>query len=220
MRSLSGNHLKAGLTALALSAGFVAAPALADTTPITAYYNPGISGYTPPGPTKAVISVNVTASVGGTCGFATGAAPNAAITKNNIDTTAWSAVVPFTAQCTAPWRIAVSSQNGALKNNTAVPSGYQNRAPYDVTLNVPFDTGSSTGTVTATCPVAQIDQALGSSACNFRGTATTTNGLIVPRSFNLAGSYIQVAAPAYAGPDVLISGTYNDTLIVTISPSV
>lgn len=37
MRSKSGTYLKAGLTALALSAGFIAAPALADTTPITAY---------------------------------------------------------------------------------------------------------------------------------------------------------------------------------------
>ena len=99
-------------------------------------------------------------------------------------------------------------------------AGYQNLAPYDVSLNLPYDTGSSTGTVTATCPVAQIDQALGSSSCNFKGTATTTNGLSVPRSFNLSGSYIQVAAPAYAGPDVLISGTYNDTLVVTVSPSV
>ncbi len=220
MRKTSGNFLKAGLTALALSAGFIAAPALADTSPITAYYNPGITGYTPPGPAQAVISVNVTASVGGTCGFATGAAPNATITKNNIDTTAWSAQVPFTVQCTAPWRIAVSSQNGALKNAATSSAGYQNRAPYDVSLNLPYDTGSSTGTVTATCPVAQIDQALGSSSCNFKGTASTTVGLPVPRSFNLSGSYIQVAAPAYPGPDVLISGTYNDTLVVTVSPSV
>ena len=220
MRNYSGNFLKAGLTALALSAGFIAAPALADTTPITAYYNPGITGYTPPGPAQAVISVNVTASVGGTCGFATGAAPNATITKTNIDTTAWSAQVPFTVQCTAPWRIAVSSQNGALKNAAAVTSGYQNRAPYAVSLNLPYDTGSSTGTITSSCAVALIDQALGSSSCNFKGTASTTNGLSVPRSFNLSGSYIQVAAPAYAGPGVLISGTYNDTLIVTVSPSV
>lgn len=220
MRNWRGNYLKAGLAALALSGGLLAAPALADTTPITAYYNPGISGYTPPGGAQAIINVNVTASVGGTCGFATGSAPNATITKNNIDTTAWSAQVPFTVQCTAPWRIAVSSQNGALKNGTVASTGYQNRAPYDVTLNLPYDTGSSTGTLTSTCPVAQVDQALGSSSCNFKGTATTTNGLTVPRSFNLSGSYIQVAAPAYPGPDVLISGTYNDTLIVTVSPSV
>ena len=106
------------------------------------------------------------------------------------------------------------------KNGTVASTGYQNRAPYDVTLNLPYDTGSSTGTLTSTCPVAQVDQALGSSSCNFKGTATTTNGLTVPRSFNLSGSYIQVAAPAYPGPDVLISGTYNDTLIVTVSPSV
>lgn len=218
MRDSIGIDRKTGLAVLAMAMAAFAAPAYADTAPITAYYNPGISGYTPPGPAQAVISVPVTASVGGVCGFAT--APNANITKTDIDTTAWSQQVAMTPQCTAPWRIAVSSQNGALKNAAVVASGYQNRAPYTVSLNIPYDTGSSTGTVTATCPVAQLDQALGSSACTFKGTASTSNGLLVPRSFNLSGSFIQVAAPAYPGPDVLVSGTYNDTLTVTVSPAV
>lgn len=223
MRFGRGIDRVAGLAVALLAAGVVAAPAQAQISQEQYAYNRGGAvpvGYVYPAPAQAVLTVNVTASVGGTCGFATGAAPNATINKPNIDTTGWSAQVPFTAQCTAPWRIAVSSQNGALKNAATVPTGYQNRAPYAVTVNVPFDTGSSTGTVVSTCPVAQIDQALGSSSCNFKGTATTTNGLSVPRSFNLSGSYIGVAAPAYPGPDILVEGTYTDVLTVTVSPAI
>ncbi len=194
----------------------LAHPALAATAPVTAYFrDPALTGYVYPGPADAVIQIPVTASVGGVCGFASGQAPNATLFHANIDTTGWSDQVPFTAECTAPWRIAVSSQNGALKNAGAAASGYQNKAPYTVSLNV----ASDSGTVTAACPVAEIDQAVGSSPCTFKGTAAPTTGLVIPRSFGLSGSYIQVAAPAYAGPDLLISGTYNDTLIVTISPA-
>ena len=192
------------------SALTLAHPALASTAPVLAYYQfPSL------GPANAVIQIPVTASVGGTCGFATGQAPNATLFHANIDTTGWSDQVPFTVECTAPWRIAVSSQNGALKNTGAAATGYQNKAPYTVSLNV----ASDSGTVSAACPVAEIDQAVGSSPCSFKGTAAPTTGLVIPRSFGLSGSYIQVAAPAYSGPDVLISGTYNDTLIVTISPA-
>ena len=193
----------------------VAQPAFAQSsTPITAYYrDPALPNYNYPGPAFAVLSIDVKASVGGSCGFQT--APNANLNAGQIDTTAWSFQVGFVAECTAPWRIAVSSQNGSLKTGAAVPSGYQNKAPYTVTLNV----NSDSGTVTSACPVAQIDQALGSSSCNFKGTAAPTTGLLIPRSFGLAGSFIQVNAPAYPGPDVLVQGIYNDTLTVTISPA-
>jgi len=177
--------------------------------------------YTPINPTSiglpanAIINIDVKASVGGTCGFATNGAPNASFTGLPIEA-GWTRQVPFTAECTAPWRIAVSSLNGALKNASTVPVGYTNKAAYDVALNV----ASDGGTVTGTCPVAQIDQALGSSPCNFKGTASTTNGLQVLRSFGLAGSFIQMTAPAYSGSDVLYSGSYSDTLTVTVSPAV
>ncbi|HEX4846678.1 MAG TPA: hypothetical protein VFV30_00920 [Novosphingobium sp.] len=202
---------------MAASAMACAQPALAQVSQEQyAYYrDPALPAYPYPGAASATLSVPVTASVGGVCGFRTGNAPNATLTYPNIDTTAWSGQVPFIAECTAPWRIAVSSQNGALRNTATVPTGYQNRAPYTVSLNV----ASDAGTVTAACPVAQIDQALGSSTCNFKGTASTSNGLLIGRSFGLSGSYIQVAAPAYAGPDVLVSGNYTDTLVVTISPA-
>lgn len=216
MRIGNGIGKRAGLAALVLTIGGFAAPASADTAPITAYYrDPALINYNYPGPAQALIAIDVKASVGGTCGFATNGAPNAVLNVGEI-TPGFSAQVPFTAECTAPWRIAVSSQNGALKNVASVPSGYANTAPYTVALNV----SSDSGTVTGTCPVAQIEQTLSSSPCAFRGTASTTNGLQIPRSFGLAGSYIQMSALAYAGSNILISGNYSDTLIVTVSPAV
>lgn len=215
MRIRQGIGKRAALTAAMLAMGH-AVPAYADTASITAYYrDPALGAYVYPGPAKAIINIDVKASVGGTCGFATNGAPNASFTGLPIEA-GWTRQVPFTAECTAPWRIAVSSLNGALKNAATVPVGYTNKAAYDVALNV----ASDGGTVTGTCPVAQIDQALGSSSCNFKGTASTTNGLQVLRSFGLAGSYIQMTAPAYSGSDVLYSGDYSDTLTVTVSPAV
>ena len=222
MRIGQGIGKWAGWAGLLLAISSYATPAAADTTAITAYYHDAaLTGYTyATNNENAVININVTASVGGTCGFATGLAPSGTVNAGAIDTTAWGTNVPFTLQCTAPWRIAVSSQNGALKTSALGATGYSTTAPYDVALNLPYDTGTSTGTVTSSCPVAQIDAALVSSSCNFNGTATTTNGLQVPRSFNLANSYMRVSAPAYTGVNVLVQGTYNDTLIVTVSPSV
>ncbi len=206
--------------AAAAAALAFAQPALADTLPVTAYYvDPALPGYAYPGPDKAIIAIDVKASIGGTCGFATGGAPSGTVNAGQIDTTAWSQDVPFTVECTAPWRIAVSSQNGALKTNATGATGYATKAPYDVALNLPWNTGFGSGTVTANCPVAQIDQAAGSTACTFEGTASTTNGLLVQRSVGLSGSKMTLSAPAYAGTDVLVAGTYNDTLIVTISPA-
>ncbi len=200
--------------AMAVACAF-AQPAVAQVSQEQyAYYrDPALPAYPYPGLASAVLTIPVTASVGGTCGFTQ--APNANLNVGNIDTTAWSHQVPFTAECTAPWRIAVSSQNGGLKTGAAVPVGYQNKAPYTVSLNV----NSDGGPVTAACQVADVDQAAGSTACNFEGTASPSNGLLIPRSFGLTGSYIQMNAPAYAGPDVLITGTYTDTLVVTISPA-
>jgi hypothetical protein len=200
----------------AIAAAFAAAnPASAQISQEQyAYYpDPALPGYVYPGPPQAVLSIPVTASVGGRCGFLT--APNANRNVGQIDTTAWTEQVAFVPECSAPWRIAVSSQNGGLKTAATVPVGYQNTAPYTVSLNVNSDGGGVTGS----CAVAQIDQAAGSTACTFEGTASTSNGLLIPRSFGLSGSYIQMNAPAYPGPDILITGTYTDTLTVTISPA-
>ena len=217
MRNGQGIGKRTALAALVLTMSGYAMPARANSPIITAYYHdPALSGYTYASPNEnAVISIDVKASVGGTCGFATNGAPNATVSAGAI-APGFTATVPFTAECTAPWRIAVSSANGALKNAATVPVGYTNLAPYDVALNVASDSGPVTGN----CPVAQLDQTLGSSPCTFKGTASTTNGLLVPRSFGLAGSTITMTAPAYLGSNILISGNYSDTLIVTVSPAV
>lgn len=200
----------------AAAIAFVCAqPALAQSSaPITAYWpDPALVGYSYPGPANAVLSIPVTASVGGQCGFQT--APNANLNVGNIDTTAWSYQVPFVAECTAPWRIAVSSYNGGLLNAVAVPVGYRNKTTYTVSLNV----NSDSGPVTGSCAVNDIEQGSGSTPCAFEGTASPSNGMLIPRSFGLTGSYIQVNAPADPGPEILMTGTYTDVLTVTISPA-
>ena len=191
--------------ALALLAAGTVTSAHASTAPTLAYFGGATD--------KVEMAIDVLASVGGRCGFAT--APSGTVDAGSIDTTAWGTQVAFVPQCTAPWRIAVSSANGALKTGGTVATGYLARAPYTVKLNVASDVGA----VTSSCPVAEIDAALSSSSCNFRGTASTSNGLYIQRSFNLPGSYIELSAPAFPGPETLIQGTYTDTLIVTISPA-
>ena len=146
--------------------------------------------------------------------------PTLNVTKSNIDTVAWTEQVALTPQCTAPWNIAVASQKGALVSSAAIAPGYANRAPYTVALSIPYDTGSSNGTVADSCQVKDLNPSTTTAACSFDGTASTSNGLTVPRSYNLSGAYLQVSAPAYAGPGVLVQGTYTDTLTVTVSPAI
>ncbi|MEN9682405.1 MAG: hypothetical protein RLZZ427_156 [Pseudomonadota bacterium] len=206
--------LQMGLAPAALAA-LLAVPgaAHAATTPITAYYPE--TGVPVGAPAQAVMQIPVTASIGGVCGFVPGNAPNGTIDAGQIDVSGWSGQVPFTVRCTAPWRIAVSSLNGALATPGPDVTGYTRRAPYDVKLHVNADGGI----VERACAVALIDQAAGVTACDFEGTASPANGLLLQRSYDLAGSYIQASAPAYAGSDILVAGTYGDTLTVSVSPA-
>ena len=130
MRTRQGIGGQKAVAALMLAIGGVAAPASANSPTITAYYHdPLLTTYVYPTTNQnAVISIDVKASVGGTCGFASNGAPNATVNAGAI-TPGFTATVPFTAECTAPWRIAVSSANGALKNAASVPTGYANAAP-------------------------------------------------------------------------------------------
>lgn len=201
-------------TAVAVVLPVFASPALAaDTAVQTAFFpDPGIPNV--PGPAAARFTIAVSASVGGTCGFATGGAPNGAISAPAIDTAGWSGKVFFTPQCTAPWRIAVSSQNGALLNSVAAPTAaFTNRAPYTVNLHVVTDTGSTDDQ----CAVANLTTA--NTACSFEGAASAANGLQLPRSYLQSGSYIEATAAAYAGSQVLVAGTYQDVLTITVSPA-
>ena len=182
-----------------------AQPALADPSTLPS------PTYTPGSPFQGTIKV--TASVGGACGFAT--APNASYTVNDIDTTAWSRQKDFTLDCNVASRVAVISTNGGLKATTPTTAGYTNLAPYSVEL---FLQGSTT-TSTATCTAADLKDG---DCAAFYGTAQTgqTTGLrLASPSVNVTGSYIKLSAPAYgfAGSDLLVNGSYDDTLTVSIA---
>lgn len=207
VRKIAAKLAKASSVAACLAAS---QPALAQQYgPITAYY-PDTGA---PAPDKAVLTIPVTASVGGTCGVQTPF--DVTVYNPNIDTTGWTNQVAFMPECTARWRIAVSSLKGAMRSDAPIEAGYTNVAPYDVALHINSDDGA----IDSSCPVAQIDQALATSPCAFHGTATNTDGLSVARSFQLSGTYIQVSAPAYPGPNRLVEGFYTDTLTVTVSPA-
>ena len=162
----------------------------------------------------AVLSIPVRASVNTRCGFQQTIDENFDV--GYIDEAQWTRSTTFVPECTTPWRIAISSTNGGLltDNTASLPVGYANKAPYTVALNINTDGGVEQ----ASCAAADLRDTAGT-ACAFRGTATMTEGMRVARSYRLNPSQITVSAPAYAGPGVLISGTYTDTLTITVSPS-
>lgn len=178
-----------------------------------------------PGPTAYVggapisLTLPVVASVGGRCGFATGSAPSGSFDAGQIDQAGWTNQFPFTLNCNGAARVAVTSGNGGLRAAVQpTEPGYTGIAPYTVSLNL---VGSGTNNnVNAQCAVATL-VATASSPCSFIGPATQNQGLrIAPSSQNLTGAYLQVSAPAYAGPDILVQGTYSDTLTVTVSAAI
>ena len=160
-------------------------------------------------PNSVTLNLPVTASVRAACGFAT--PPSGTHNEPTFDDHSWSHDCPFTIDCSVASRIAVVSDNGALKTAGSPPAGYAAVAPYDVTLNVVQNSGVATGT----CPVANLTTG---GSCTFRGPSSTTQGLAVAISQNQPGSYLRVSAPVYAGANVLVAGNYADTLHVTLSP--
>ncbi len=203
--TFTGKRLGAGAVALALLTAAV--PAMAQNVPNTAYFGGS--------PSNITLSIPVIATVGGTCGFAPGAAPNATQNVGQLDNPTWTYDFPFTLNCTGPSRIAVTSSNGGLKKATLpTEPGYIGLAPYDVTVNVVRTGGSTSGN----CPAASL-QTTSAAPCTLRGTASPTVGMYVNSpSFGLSGSYVRVTALTY-GSDVLVAGSYADTLTVTVSPA-
>jgi hypothetical protein len=186
--------------AAALAAFAAAAPANAQQT---AYA----------GGNPIVLSVPVTASVGGRCGFTDGAAPAGSYRQENFDKQGLSNSFAFTLNCSGPSRVAVVSSNGGLVSSAAAPTGYTNRAAYDVTLNLVASDGKTTAN--ATCAAATLTAAGG---CAFRGPASTAQGLrLAAASNNQPGSFVRVSAPPVSGGAQLVEGTYTDTLTVTLS---
>lgn len=162
---------------------------------------------------SAILSIQVSATIGGRCGFAAANAPNGSFDQPNFDETGFQHDFTFELECTGPSRVAVVSANGGLKASGSPPAGYTAVAPYDVMLNL---VGSSS-TATATCAVASLT-AVSAAPCTFRGPATTTEGLqLNSNSISQTGSFLRVSAPAYSGADMLVSGSYGDTLTVTVS---
>lgn len=199
----------------ALLAGSIASCLAVFAVPAQAQSVPG-TAYAGGSPGNITVSVPVRATVGSQCGFATGAAPSANLNVGQIDVANWTFDVPFTLECTGPSRVAIVSTNGGLKTaGTITDPGYAGLAPYDVAVNV-ARTGATT---TGNCAAADLS-ASAATVCQLRGTASTSVGLLVNApSFGLTGSYVRVSAPAYAGPAVLVAGTYSDTLTVTVSPA-
>jgi len=75
----------------------------------------------------------------------------------------------------------------------------------------------SGATVTGTCAAGQIQAGDPGAQCGFGGVASAANGLLIGRSFDVPGSYLEISAPAYAGPGRLVAGIYRDTLTITVS---
>ena len=97
-----------------------------------------------------------------------------------------------------------------------VPPGYSRLAPYQITLSLAGDQGS---TAQATCQSPTLTA--GAGGCIFRGPATATTGLRLPGpSQDAPGSFIRISSPGYSEPAILIaSNSYADRLTVTISPA-
>lgn len=164
------------------------------------------------GQSAVVLTIPVTASVGGRCGFA--AAPSGTYDQTNFDQTGLSAQFDFSLNCTGPSRVAIVSSNGGLLSGTAAVTGYTNKADYNVTLNLAANDGSS---AQATCAASTL---VSGATCSFVGSASTTQGLrLASAAVNQAGSYVRISAPKQSGASVLVAGTYSDSLMVTVSPA-
>lgn len=157
------------------------------------------------------IGIDVRASVTGRCGFAT--APNGTITQSKFDETGFSRDIPLVLNCSGASRVAVTSAKGGLQTATTGATGYATKAPYDVTLRLVADNGT---TATATCAASTLTA--GGSCSTFGGPASSSKGLrLAGASTKANGSYVRVSAPAYSGSAPLVAGTYSDTITVTVS---
>jgi hypothetical protein len=168
-------------------------------------------------------NIAVTASVGTRCAFLTGNAPSGSLNAPNFDVIGFDQTYNFKLDCTGPSRVGVVSTNGGLLTGGAVPSGYANKAPYDVQLSLVGNAASAT----SACAAAQLIATNNATTCtatyltggnNIAGPASPTKGLLVSGlATNGATSTIRVKANQYAGSSVLAAGTYNDILTITVS---
>jgi len=168
-------------------------------------------------PSEVTLSFNVTSSVSASCAFSADAAPNGTYSLGNIEG-AYSIDIAFNLRCNSPSRVGIVSDNGGMQaaGVPTVPPGYARLAPYQITLSLAGDQGS---TAQATCQSTTLTA--GAGGCIFRGPATATTGLRLPKpSQDAPGSFIRVSSAGYSEPAILIaSNSYADRLTVTISPA-
>lgn len=166
------------------------------------------------------LTVPVTASVGGRCFFASGEAPQGTYDiPGFIDTTTWSKDFEFTIDCNTASRVGVVSTNGGLKTaGTITDPGYLGLAPYEVALFLDGNLVDASGN----CSAASLLASAGT-PCTFRGPAAPGQGMaLLSPSKDQSGSKLTVSAPAYSttpagASTTLVSGSYTDTLTITIA---
>lgn len=213
----------AGLAGLAMSASPVAAQDISATVYAPGDIPPGSGA----GTSITLTPIYVRASVGGRCGFAEGQAPDGTVNQPDFDVTGFDQTFNFVLDCTGPARVGVVSSNGGLYQSASPGTGYTSLAPYDVGLALAGDGGA---TATASCEAASLSSGVstcstayggaGGPQVNFTGPADETTGLLLNASSTTGSvSSIRVLAGPYAGSDVLVSGSYQDVLTVTLSAS-
>lgn len=224
-RNRSGTAIAAVIAAAAALGLPLGAPAAAEDISATVYAPGDIPPGSGAGTSITLTPIYVKASVGGRCGFAEGQGLDEFVSQPDFDVTGFDATFNFVLDCSGPARVAVVSSNGGLYQNTSLPGGYANIAPYDVGLAL---AGNAGVTASASCAAASLVS--GSTSCstayggaggpqiNFTGPATETTGLLLDGPATTgAVSSIRVLAGPYTGASVLASGTYEDVLTVTLS---
>ncbi len=196
------NSIKVLLFAMAALAGAIATPAAAQATA----YAAGQGAVN-----RIEVGIDVRASVRDRCGFATDGAPSGTVDQADFDTAGIARDFAIRLNCSSASRVAVSSLNGGLKQS-ATATGYASTAPYNVTLHLVGDNGT---TADAACAAGVLTTG---GACSFAGAASTANGLRLSAASTKAnGSYLRVSAAPYTGSQPLLAGSYSDTLTITVS---
>lgn len=103
------------------------------------------------------------------------------------------------AVCNTPSNVQMTSLNGAVKTSATPPSGFTNQINYSSTA---VFSGASASLNTATNPLATGSES---------GTAVSTTG-------TLPTGTLSVTITPQANASRLLSGTYTDTLTITITP--
>ncbi|HEY4545188.1 MAG TPA: hypothetical protein VIG90_02000 [Pedomonas sp.] len=166
------------------------------------------------GQDRVEITVPVTASISGRCGFS--APPDAVLELGNLEI-AFSRDLTFVLQCNSPLRLGIVSANGGLKAPGTPTRGYTNLLDYTVTLHAVGTGGVSFLTACTASSLASTAAA----PCQFRGPASATAGMRLPgASSSDQGSYLRVSSqPAAGSRNLMASANYSDVLMLTLSPS-